>query len=76
MARPLRIEFPHAVYHATSRGNARQCIVKTDADRQTSLRVLGRVIGRFGWCCRAYGQMDNHYNHILIETPEFNLSRV
>ena len=24
MARPLRIEFPDAVYHVTSRGNARQ----------------------------------------------------
>jgi len=26
MARPLRIEFPGAVYHVTSRGNARQAI--------------------------------------------------
>ena len=26
MARPLRIEFPGAVYHVTSRGNARQKI--------------------------------------------------
>jgi len=32
MARPLRIEFFHAIYHITSRGNARQRIVKTDAD--------------------------------------------
>lgn len=27
MARPLRLEFPGAVYHVTSRGNARQDIV-------------------------------------------------
>ncbi len=32
MARPLRIEIFHAIYHITSRGNARQRIVKTDAD--------------------------------------------
>jgi len=32
MIRPLRIEFPHALYHVTSRGNARQRIVWTDAD--------------------------------------------
>jgi hypothetical protein len=28
MARPLRIEFPGAVYHVTSRGNARQKIYR------------------------------------------------
>jgi hypothetical protein len=29
MAGPLRLEFPGAVYHVTSRGNARQDIVQT-----------------------------------------------
>jgi hypothetical protein len=28
MARPLRIEYPNAVYHITSRGNARGKIYK------------------------------------------------
>jgi REP element-mobilizing transposase RayT len=74
MARPLRIEFPHAVYHVTSRGNARHRIVRTDADRQAWLSILGQVIGRFGWLCHAYCLMDNHY-HLLIETPQPNLSR-
>ena len=50
MARPLRIEFPHAIYQVTSRGNARQRIVTTDADRQAWLRVLGQVIGRLAGC--------------------------
>ena len=74
MARPLRIEFPHAIYHVTSRGHARQRIVKTDADRQAWLSVLGQVIGRFGWLCHAYCLMANHC-HLLIETPQPNLSR-
>ena len=74
MARPLRIEFPHAIYHVTSRGNARQRIVKTDTDRQAWLGVLGQVVARFGWLCHAYCLMDNHY-HVLIETPQPNLSR-
>jgi len=26
MARPLRIEYAHAIYHVTSRGNARQAL--------------------------------------------------
>ena len=33
MARPLRLEYPGAVYHVTSRGNARQDIVLDDRDR-------------------------------------------
>ena len=32
MARPLRLEFPSAIYHLTSRGNARQ-IFFSEADR-------------------------------------------
>ncbi|MDD4117017.1 MAG: addiction module toxin RelE, partial [Kiritimatiellae bacterium] len=33
MARPPRIEFENALYHVTSRGNARQVIFHTDDDR-------------------------------------------
>lgn len=73
MARPLRLEFPHAVYHVTSRGNARQKIVRGDRDREAFLSVLGQVIERFGWLCYAYCLMDNHY-HLLIETPRPTLS--
>lgn len=73
MARPLRLAFPHAVYHVTSRGNARQKIVRDDQDRQAWLSVLGHVIDRFGWLCHAYCLMDNHY-HLLVETPRANLS--
>jgi REP element-mobilizing transposase RayT len=73
MARPLRLEFPHAVYHVTSRGNARQKIVRTDIDRQAFLAALALVVDRFSWRCHAYCLMDNHY-HLLIETPLPNLS--
>ena len=73
MARPLRIEFPGAVYHVTSRGNARQDIVADDQDRAAFLMFLVHVIDRYGWLCHAYCLMDNHY-HLLIETPQPNLS--
>ncbi|HEX6639588.1 MAG TPA: addiction module toxin RelE, partial [Thermoanaerobaculia bacterium] len=33
MARPLRIEFPGAVYHITSRGNERRAIFRANGDR-------------------------------------------
>jgi len=73
MARPLRLEFPGAVYHVTSRGNARQDIVADDRDRTAWLSLLAQVIDRYGWLCHAYCLMDNHY-HLLLETPQANLS--
>ena len=49
MARPLRIEIPGAVYHVTSRGNARADIFEDDADRELFLKILGQVVKRFNW---------------------------
>jgi len=74
MARPLRIEFDGAVYHVTSRGNAREDIYLSDSDRKTFLEVLEHVVDRFGWVCHAWCLMSNHY-HMLIETPKGNLSQ-
>lgn len=73
MARPLRLEFPEAVYHVTSRGNARQNIFADDADRHRFLSILAKTIHRYNWICHAYCLMDNHY-HLLLETPDPNLS--
>lgn len=73
MSRPLRIEYPNAVYHVTSRGNAREKIVNSDQDRKNFLIIFGFVIKRYNWFCHAYCLMDNHY-HLVIETPDANLS--
>ena len=73
MARPLRLEYPGAVYHLTSRGNARQDIFAGDADREKFLSILAATVGRYKWLCHAYCLMDNHY-HLLLETPDPNLS--
>lgn len=74
MARPLRIEFPGAIYHVTSRGNCKAEIYRSDRDRRSFLRVLSDVIDRYSWICHSYCLMENHY-HLLIETPLGNLSR-
>ncbi len=74
MARPLRVEFDGAIYHVTSRGNAREDIFDDDGDRKMFLEVLGKVVNRFNWLCHAYCLMDNHY-HMVIETPQANLSK-
>ena len=73
MARPLRIEYPGALYHVTTRGNARQDIYLVDKDRLDFLRMLGDVVERKSWICHAYCLMTNHY-HAFLQTPEPNLS--
>ena len=74
MARPLRIEFPGALYHVINRGNARNAIYHSDCDRRDFFHILHHVVKRYRWRCHAYCLMGNHY-HLLIETPEANLSK-
>jgi REP element-mobilizing transposase RayT len=74
MARPLRIEFPGALYHVTTRGDRQEPIFDDDEDRFKFLSILAEVVSRFNWICHAYCLMTNHY-HLLIETPEGNLSK-
>ena len=74
MARPIRLEFPDAIYHVTTRGHDDENIFIDDQDRQQFLTVLGEVVARAGWIVHAYVLMNNHY-HLLIETPTGNLSR-
>jgi putative transposase len=72
MARPLRIEYPGAVYHIMARGNQGRAIFRDDADRQRLIESLGEACGKTGWRIHAYVLMNNHY-HLLAETPEGNL---
>jgi len=74
MARPLRIEYPGAVYHITSRGNARQDVFLDDGDRTAFLEILAKAIDRFHWLCHAYCLMSNHF-HLLVETVDPTLAR-
>ena len=73
MARQLRLEFPGAIYHLTSRGNGRQDIFLDDDDRVRFLTILAETVTRYNWNCHAYVLMGNHY-HLLVETPAPNLS--
>ena len=75
MARPLRIEYPGAFYHVTSRGNERKAVFKSQRDREKFLAYLESATERYGAAIHAYCLMDNHY-HLLIETPLGNLSKI
>jgi len=68
MTRPLRIEFAGAVYHLTSRGNAKQAIFLDEKDFADFLGVLGLVVKRYHFLLPAYCLMNHHY-HLLMETP-------
>ena len=75
MARPLRIEFPGAVYHVTSRGDRREAIFEDDTDREALLGVVAQTTERFDARVLAYCLMDNHY-HFVLQTRRGNLSQL
>lgn len=75
MARPLRIEFEGAVYHVTARGNERKKIFFTKADYEKFLSNLTEAQKKYNILLHCYVLMSNHY-HLLIETPDANISRV
>jgi REP element-mobilizing transposase RayT len=74
MSRPLRIEFPGAVHHVTSRGNAGREIFTDAADGTRFVELLAREVRQQRWLCHAFCLMGDHY-HLLVETPEANLAR-
>lgn len=74
MSRPLRIEFPDALYHVTCRGNRREDVYRDNVDRRIWLEVMAQVCQRFHFVVHAYCQMTNHF-HLLVETPEGNLGQ-
>jgi REP element-mobilizing transposase RayT len=75
MARPLRIEYPGAFYHVTSRGNEQKAVFKSQKDREKFLAYLESAVTRYGAVIHVYCLMSNHY-HLLLETPEGNLSQI
>jgi REP element-mobilizing transposase RayT len=75
MSRPLRIEFPGAVYHVTSRGDRREPIYRDEVDRGVQLGILAQAMDRFDAQVLAYCLMGNHY-HLVLHTRQGNLSRL
>jgi putative transposase len=84
MSRPVRIEFPGAHYHVTSKGLAageskqqadiEKRIFLDAEDKLGFLSVLDTVVTRYGWLLHSYALMDSHY-HLVVECPQANLSK-
>ena len=72
MPRPLRVEYPGAIYHAMNRGDRRAPIFGDDADRAIFLKTLAEACARTGWEIHAWCLMGNHF-HLVLETPRANL---
>jgi len=75
VSRPLRIEYPGAFYHVTSRGNERKTVFQSNRDREKYLSYLESAYERYGAVIHVYCLMGNHY-HLLLETPRGNLSKI
>ena len=73
MARPLRVEYPGAIYHVTARGNERGAIFRSDADRSRFLTKLRDLREAHHVDVYAFAQMTNHY-HLVVCTPRGNLA--
>jgi REP-associated tyrosine transposase len=75
MSRPLRVEFPGAVYHVMARGNERRAVFRDRADRLDYLVRLGSYASGLSFRVYAYCLMTNHV-HLAIETGRVALSRI
>lgn len=73
MTRPLRIEYPGALYHITARGDRKVDIYLDDTDRAVWLQALAEVCAHSNFAVHAFCQMTNHY-HLLLETVDGNLA--
>jgi putative transposase len=70
MTRTLRLDFPGALLHVTSRGNERNNIVIDDEDRIHFFEIFGDVVDRFKWILYQYVLMTNHYHFLIALTSE------
>jgi putative transposase len=75
MPRPVRIEFPGAVYHVICRGNNRQAIFRDDQDRIRYIEKLSVYCQDKAVDILSYCLLGNHV-HLLLETPKGNISKM
>ena len=70
MPRPLRVEYPGAIYHLMSRGDHREAVYRDDHARRTFVSTLGEACVKTRWRIHAYCLMCNHF---LAKTKDCRL---
>ena len=73
MPRPLRFQYPGALYHVTARGVQQAAIFIDDEDRVSLLANLANALRACDAKAFAFCLMDNHY-HFVLQTHQANLS--
>ncbi|MFV9645504.1 MAG: transposase [Desulfobacterales bacterium] len=61
MAHPLRITYPGAFYHVTSRDNERKDIFKSKRDRVKFLEYFESATKRYDAVIHVFCLMDTHF---------------
>jgi len=75
MPRPLRLEYPGALYHVTTRGTRQGAIFLDDNDRALLLSIFAQALKTCDARAFAYCLMGNHY-HFVLQTRQDNLSEL
>ena len=75
MARPLRIEFPDAIYHVSNYGSEGQRVFPSAKYYESFLKGLAETCSRLNVEVHSFCLLRDQY-HLLLKTPEGNLSRV
>ena len=73
MARKPRLHVPGGLYHVILRGNARQDVFFTPADRHFFYELLAEGVTRFDYRVHAFCLMSNHL-HLALQMGERELS--
>ncbi len=76
MARLPRLVIPGWPHHVIQRGNNRQAIVRSDADRRAWREILADCLETYGVGLQAYVLMDNHFHLLLTPASAEALSRM
>lgn len=76
MARLPRLTVPGYPHHVVQRGNNRQPIFLSDADRQRMLELIEEQARQLEVAVHAYVLMDNHVHLLLTPGAEDSLSRL
>ena len=74
MARPLRIEYPDAVYHVSNYSLDNKRVFPSDRYYDQFLSGVAEACARLNVEIHAYCLLRNQY-HLIVKTPEGNLSR-
>ena len=72
MARKVRVQYAGAIYHVMNRGDRREAIFLSEADRKLFMQTLDEACRKTGWQVHAWCLMSNHF-HLVVETPQANL---